>query len=62
MEEVVAYLEAIEGINHAERELEGPTITAQLRRAYQAAEAAWAAIAPHHRSNMSPPPVLPEGG
>lgn len=61
MEEIVTYLEAIDGINHAERENDGSAVTGRMRRAYQAAETAWAALPSHVREKMSPPPVLPEG-
>jgi hypothetical protein len=60
MEEIVAYLEAIDGINHAEREHEASPDSARLRRAYHAAETAWAAIPPSLRRKMAPPPVLSE--
>jgi hypothetical protein len=56
MEEIVAYLEAIDEINKAERALRGATDSARLRRAHRAAEAAWTAIAPQLRRKLSPPP------
>ena len=56
MEEIVAYLEAIDEINKAERALRGATVSPRLRRAHRAAEAAWIAIAPELRRKLSPPP------
>ena len=56
MKEFVAYLEAIDEINNAERALRGAADSPRLRRAHRAAEAAWGAIAPELRQKLTPPP------
>jgi hypothetical protein len=50
VEKVVEYLEAIEAINRAER---------QLSRALEAAQSAWASVPPNLREKLSPPPICP---
>ena len=59
----IAYLEAINEINMAERAVDrqGPNADALLRlsQAYDAAEAAWEDLTPHIQYWMSPPPERP---
>jgi len=55
MEEIVAYLEAIEAINEAERASDA----AQINRACEAARVAWEAIPANLQKRMSTPPPAP---
>jgi hypothetical protein len=60
METVTKYLEAIDEINKADRQLRrqvgASRNTQRLQNAYDAAEAAWRQIPPELKRRLSPPP------
>jgi hypothetical protein len=56
MEEIVAYLEAIEAINQAQRARD----PVQIDRACEVAKGAWGSLPPHLQQRMSPPPTPDE--
>jgi len=67
MDEVLKYLETIAAIDAIERKLTPRKVrpkgdwsaadTAKLDQAYDAAQAAWAAISPEFQQRLYPPPV-----
>jgi hypothetical protein len=69
MDEILKYLDTIAAINDVERKLTRRTggsdrggnaaEIAMLNQAYDAAEAAWAAIPPEFRTRLYPPPARP---
>ena len=63
MQTTIAYLEAINEINMAERAVDGQGAKAdallRLSQAYDAAEAAWEDLTPQIQYWMSPPPQRP---
>jgi len=63
MEDAVSYLNAIDEINRAERQIRmrgaNGSRLARLTAAYAAAEAAWASVEPSRRALMAPPPRSP---
>ncbi len=71
MDEILKYLDTIAAIDDLERKLTNrkggsdrggnAAEIAKLNQAYDAAEAAWAAIAPEFRARLYPPPARPMG-
>ena len=72
MDEVLKYLDAIAAIDAVERKLTtrkdrskgdlSETEVAKLSQAYDAAQTAWAAIAPEFQRRLYPPPVRMDSG